>query len=130
MTFRQLKDSARELVATALSEMGFPEVEFDVSEPPRKEFGDLTCNVAFQLAKHAKKGPPKIAAELAENMQSRIRGSKGYIQSVEPHPAGYVNFKANHAMLATETLGLVLSDPSKYGYQNQLAIMHIMIEHT
>ena len=110
--------------------MGFPEVEFDISEPPRKEFGDLTCNVAFQLAKHAKKAPAKLAEELAEKMQSRMRDNRGYIQSVEPHPAGYVNFKANHAMLSTETLGLVLSDPSRYGYQKPGAGLHIIIEHT
>lgn len=125
-----MKDSARELVAATLSEMGFPEVEFDISEPPRKEFGDLTCNVAFQLAKHAKKAPAKLAEELTEKMQSRMRDSRGYIQSVEPHPAGYVNFKANHAMLSTETLGLVLRDPSRYGYQKPGAGLHIIIEHT
>ena len=110
--------------------MGFPEVEFDVSEPPRKEFGDLTCNVAFQLAKHAKKPPAKIAAELAENMQPRLLGRKGYILSVKAHPGGYVNFNANYAMLSTETLSLALSDPARYGYQKPEAGAHILIEHT
>lgn len=118
------------MVAATLSEMGFPEVEYDVSEPPRKEFGELTCNVAFQLAKHAKKAPARLAEELAEKMQARLGDSKGYIQSVEPHPAGYVNFKANHAMLSTETLGLVLRDPSRYGYQEPGEGLHIVIEHT
>ena len=125
-----MKDSARELVAVTLFEMGFPEVEFDVSEPPRKEFGDLTCNVAFQLAKHAKKPPARIAAELAENMQPRLLGKKGYILSVKAHPGGYVNFNANYAMLSTETLSLALGDPARYGYQKPGAGTHILIEHT
>jgi arginyl-tRNA synthetase len=110
--------------------MGFPEVEFDVSEPPRKEFGDLTCNVAFQLAKHAKKPPAKIAAELAENMQPRLLGRKGYILSVNAHPGGYINFNANYVMLSTETLSLALGDPARYGYQKPEAGTHILIEHT
>jgi arginyl-tRNA synthetase len=108
--------------------MGFPEVEFDVSEPPRKEFGDLTCNVAFQLAKHAKKAPAKIAAEIADAMASLA--GKEYIQSVEPHPAGYVNFKANYAALSKDSLGQALSNPERYGYPNTGSGVHVIIEHT
>jgi arginyl-tRNA synthetase len=109
--------------------MGYPEVTFDLSVPPRKEFGDLTCNVAFQLAKRAKKPPAKIATELAEAMQSSLGGS-GYISSAEPHPAGYVNFKANYETLSKETLGQVLSNPSNYGYPKYGAGAHVLIEHT
>jgi arginyl-tRNA synthetase len=109
--------------------MGYPEIEFDVSEPPRKEFGDLTCNVAFQLAKHAKKAPPKIASEFADAMQSGLKEG-GYIQSAVAHPAGYVNFKANYAMLSKETLGQVLGNPTGYGYPESSAGTHVLIEHT
>lgn len=115
------------MVAATLKKLGFPEVEFDVSEPPRKEFGDLTCNVAFQLAKHAKKAPPKIAAELAQAMQV---DAGGYVESVEAHPAGYVNFKANYAKLSADTLSQVLNNPSGYGYPQTGAGLHVLIEHT
>jgi arginyl-tRNA synthetase len=108
--------------------MGFPKVEFDISEPPRKEFGDLTCNVAFQLARHAKKAPAKLAAELAQAMQPAA--GKGYIQSIEPHPAGYVNFRANHAAITVDTLGQLFSDPANYGYPKTSAPLHVLVEHT
>jgi arginyl-tRNA synthetase len=116
--------------------MGYPaDIEFDVSEPPRREFGDLTCNVSFQLAKHAKKAPARIAIELADAMLARLDNSGGsgggrYIQSVEAHPAGYVNFKANHALLSKQTLNKVLGEPSKYGYPATGEATHVLVEHT
>ena len=115
--------------------MGYPaDIEFDVSEPPRREFGDLTCNVSFQLAKHAKKTPARIAIELAEAMLARLDnsggGGGGYIQSVEAHPAGYVNFKANHPLLSKQTLSKVLGEPSKYGYPATGEGTHVLVEHT
>lgn len=130
MTFRKLVDSARSLVSTTVRSMGYLEVEFDVSEPPRKEFGDLTCNVAFQLAKQARKPPAKIASELADALTARLADSSGYIISAEPHPAGYLNFKANHAALSTDTLGQALADPDRYGYPKTGSGVHIIIEHT
>ena len=108
--------------------MGFPDVEFDISEPPRKEFGDLTCNVAFQLARHAKKAPAKIATELAEAMGHAA--GKGYILSVEPHPAGYVNFRADYVAITVDTLGQLYSDPANYGYPKTSRPFHVLIEHT
>lgn len=123
-----MKASARDLVTATTKAMGFPDVDFDVSEPPRKEFGDLTCNVAFQLARHAKKAPAKIATELAEAMQSGA--GKGYIQSIEPHPAGYVNFRANYAAITIDTLGQLFSDPATYGYPRTETPLHVIIEHT
>lgn len=125
-----MKESARQLVRSTLASLGYPEVEFDVSEPPRKEFGDLTCNVAFQLAKHAKKPPARIAAELAQELASRLASAAGYILSAEPHPAGYVNFRANYEMLSRETLSRALEKPARYGYPDAVDAKHIVIEHT
>lgn len=110
--------------------MGYPEVEFDVTEPPRREFGDLTCNVAFQLARHAKKPPVAISRELTAAMLPQLREQAGYIRSAEAHPAGYVNFTANHSVLSRETLGRVLGDPEEYGYLKSGAAVSIFVEHT
>lgn len=127
MTFRALVDEARKLVSEVLA--GYPEVVFDVSEPPRKEFGDLTCNVAFPLSKQLKKAPAKIAAELIEGLRSRI-GENSLIKAVEPHPAGHINFYANYAKLAPLTLSQVLARPEAYGHLDAGQGRHVVIEHT
>jgi arginyl-tRNA synthetase len=127
MTFRVLIDEVRELVSSALASAGYPLIAFDVSEPPQKEFGDLSCNVAFLLSKHLKKSPPKIATELAESLRLRIQGS--YLLSTDA-AGGYLNFKANYARLSPATLSYALANPQKYGYHNSGQGRHIVIEHT
>jgi arginyl-tRNA synthetase len=127
VTFRILIGQVRGLVAAAVEKAGYPAVDFDVSEPPRKEFGDLTCNVAFQLSKHAKKAPPKIAGELIERISPQ---PDSFVLSAEPHPAGYINFQANYSKLSTSTLAQLLQDPDKYGYYDSGKGSHVIIEHT
>jgi arginyl-tRNA synthetase len=127
MTFRLFKDDVRRLIGQALSDAGYPAVDFDVSEPPQKEFGDLSCNVGFLLAKHAKKPPQKLAAELAEAIGPQIKGT--YILSAEP-AGGHVNFKADYSRLSLATLAQVLKNPDNYGYPDSGQGRHIVIEHT
>lgn len=127
MTFRILIEQVRGLVAAAVEKAGYPAVDFDISEPPRKEFGDLTCNVAFQLSKHAKKAPQKIAGELIGRISPQ---PDSFVLSAEPHPAGYINFKANYARLSTSTLAQLLRDPDRYGYYDSGKGSHVIIEHT
>jgi arginyl-tRNA synthetase len=128
MTFRLFKDDVRRVVQQALDDAGYPRVNFDVSEPPQKEFGDLSCNVGFLLAKHAKKPPAKVAAELAERLKQKIRNT--LVLSVEAHPAGHINFKADYARLSPATLAQVLKNPGSYGYHDSGQGRHIVIEHT
>ena len=92
MTFRFFKNDVRRLVEQAIGDAKYQKVDFDLPEPPQKEFGDLSCNAAFLLAKHAKKPPPKIAIELAEAIKPNIRDT--YVLSVEP-AGGHVNLKAD-----------------------------------
>jgi arginyl-tRNA synthetase len=127
MTFRVLIHQVRELVSSALTSAGYPVIEFDVSEPPQKGFGDLSCNVAFLLSKHLKKPPQKIATELAESIRLHIQNS--YILSTTT-AAGYLNFKANYAWFSPATLSFALSNPQKYGYHDSGQGKHIVIEHT
>ena len=126
MTFRLFKEDVRRLVGQALRDAGYPVVDFDVSEP-QKEFGDLACNVGFLLAKHAKKPPQKIVAEVAEAIRPHIKGT--YILSAEP-AGGHVNFKADYSRLSRVILEKALKNPDSYGYLDSGRGQHILIEHT
>lgn len=127
MTFRLFRNDVRRLVKQALDNAGYPAVEFDVSEPPQKEFGDLSCNVAFLLARHAKKPPQKIAAELVEAIRLNIKDT--CVLSAET-AGGHINFKADYSRLSPATLGQVLKSPENYGYPDSGQGRHIVIEHT
>jgi arginyl-tRNA synthetase len=129
MTFRRLVEETRQVVTDSLASAGYPSVQFDVSEPPRKEFGDLTCNVAFPLSKQLKKAPAKIAQELIEHIRPLIKPGS-LVLSAEPHPAGYVNFSANHAVLSMSTLAGVLASPDNYGHIDAGQCKRMVIEHT
>ncbi len=129
MTFRLFRDEVHRLVKQSLDSAGYPAIEFDVSEPPQKEFGDLSCNVGFLLAKHAKKPPQRIAAELAEAIMPSIKGGTTYVLSVET-AGGHINFKADYSRLSSSTLEQVLKRPASYGYHDSGHGRHIVIEHT
>ncbi len=127
MTLRVLIQQVREIVGDAVKSAGYPAVEFDVTEPPQKEFGDLSCNVAFLLSKPAKKPPPRVATELVEALKPRVKDT--YILSAEP-AGGHINFKADYARLSPTTLAQVLKNPETYGYHDSGKGRHIVIEHT
>lgn len=135
MTFSNFKQQTYNAVFESITKkLSYPAVSFDVSEPPRKEFGDLTCNVTFLLSKQLRMAPPKIAQELIENgikpYLAENQAKFKFIKSVEPHPAGYINFRFDPAILAQDTLGCALRNPDRYGYVEHGVPQHIVIEHT
>src|SRR5919202_1853947 len=72
MTFRCVIDEIHKAIISGLEKLGYYDSaqekvqKFDVTEPTRKEYGDLACNVAFQLSKKYKKRPFDIANEIVE----------------------------------------------------------------
>ena len=126
-----------------MSEGKGKEIEtFDISEAPRKELGDITCNVAFKLSKRLKRHPYEIAIGLVEKelnplIQEHQKNREGQtilpslsmLISAEAHPAGYINFRLNFAALATATLKEIITNPN-YGFCDIGNGKHAIIEHT
>src|SRR5574337_1777889 len=96
MTLRLLFDEIRANVQKISSDLGYPDVDFEVSEASKPEFGDVSCNIGFLLAKPLKKRPSEISESIAE----RYRQHKGdMVSDVNVHPSGYLNFIANNHSL-------------------------------
>jgi arginyl-tRNA synthetase len=135
LTFRLLINEIRQAISISLSNLSYSQQDFNISESPRKEFGDLSCNVAFLLSKKLKRRPFDIANEIIEKeLKPYIEKKKAidamsFILSVESHPSGYINFKANIANLAFHTLNDVLKN-SRYGFSNIGHSQNVIIEHT
>jgi arginyl-tRNA synthetase len=134
MTFRILLNEIRDVISHSLRDLGASSKDLALSEPPRKEYGDVTCNLAFQLSKKNKKRPFDIADEIVEKkikpyLSERRINSTSFILSVEAHPAGYINFTINHQELARSTLSEVLNNP-RFGFYEFGNGKHVTVEHT
>ncbi|MCP8313111.1 MAG: arginine--tRNA ligase, partial [archaeon] len=69
MSFREFKEDVKRRVELAIGEADFPMIDFEPFEPPRIEFGDLSVNVAFIIAK--KLGINSL--EVAEAIGDKLR---------------------------------------------------------
>lgn len=101
MSFGRFLRQARSGVLGALSgaQRG---ADFEVG-PARPGFGDAACNAPFLLAKKEGRPPAQIAQELA----SRCR-AEGLVLWCRAHPSGYLNFGADDAALASESVRAAL----------------------
>jgi arginyl-tRNA synthetase len=141
MTFRCAIDEIRKALASALESLGYSdsvqEVQnFDISEPARKEYGDLACNIAFPLSKKYKKRPFDIANEIVEkhlkpyvSKKQKNNESSSFILSAETHASGYINFRVNFTKLAESVLDSILDD-SNFGLSDFGHATRVLIEHT
>ena len=125
MTLRLLFDEIRSRLEQISEELGFQPVEFEISEAERPEFGDVSCNIAFLLAKNLKKRPFEIADIISKQYQK----NKGkLVKEIIAHQSGYVNFVANFAELNKSTMTSAMQ--KKYGDISVGKHLKIAVEHT
>ena len=131
MTFQRFKDQIDDVMSDSLRNMGHKDQEYELLEPSKKEFGDITCNVAFLLGKKLNKSPYEIASTIVKNYlkDSIQKQQPSYIASVEAHPVGYINFKADCIKLGGITLKTVLQDKN-YGFVDIGKGKKVIVEHT
>jgi len=105
----------------------FPLPSILLEVPPNLEFGELAASVCFELAKHAKKAPRKIAAELVQAID--VTGCQ-LVESVQAAGAGYVNFHVNSETFSRLTLESIRELDAEYGYVKTCEPKKILLEHT
>ncbi|MEX0763923.1 MAG: arginine--tRNA ligase [Nitrosopumilaceae archaeon] len=125
MTLRLLLDEIKLNTKRICTKLNYPQTEFEVTEASRSEFGDVSCNVAFLLAKLLKKKPFDIAKQISEEYQKNLGQ---FVKQVVPHTSGYVNFFANYSALNTSTITASLD--KNYGSVNIGNKTKIVVEHT
>jgi len=84
---KDIRRTLRHLLTTAVQDrfnVGLSEIVMET--PPQPELGDIAFTVAFDLAKHAKRAPRKIAEELASVLRDIEE-----VKKVEIAGAGYLN---------------------------------------
>lgn len=131
MTFKLFRNEIDELVKNTLDKIGNREQKYDLLEPPNQVLGDISCNVAFLLSKDLKKSPREIASELVIKWIRPDIESKKYtfVDSVEAHSTGYINFKLNFLVLGAATFRGILKE-QRYGFEDLGKRRKVMLEHT
>ena len=124
MAFQVLLDEIKSNVSKSLEELDYPDVTFTV-EPAKKDFGDVSCNVCFLLAKDLKKKPNEIAQKITTTYQKHL---SELVSKVEAHPSGYLNFFANMAKFSELVLKNSLKDD--FGFIDIGKKSRIVVEHT
>ncbi len=111
-----IKDLDREGIAKLTFPGGaqFPEIELEV--PRDKSHGDLSTNVALQIAKYSRKNPVPYALTLAERINISLKRShlKEAIDKAESKPPGFINFWFSKKYLL-ESLEYISAKKSRYG---------------
>src|SRR6267143_1687359 len=125
MTLRLLFDEIRSNLKQISGELNYPQVDFEVSEASRSEFGDVRCNIAFLLAKNLKKRPFEIAGIISKEYR---KNTSKFVKEVTAHPSGYVNYVANFVELNNSTMKS--ASQKQYGDINVGKNLKIVVEHT
>ena len=125
MTLRLVYDEIRLGVDKVCNALGYPKVEFDVSEASRPEFGDVSCNIGFLLAKALKKRPLDVSQSIADEYKKNLGE---YVSEVSVHASGYLNFVANYSLLVPRVIHSSLR--ASYGSVDLGKNSKMVIEHT
>ncbi|TVP39869.1 arginine--tRNA ligase [Candidatus Nitrosocosmicus arcticus] len=111
------------------------EVNFEITEPHVKDFGDFSTNICFLLAKKLKKSPNEIADHIVNTIlpTSRILiNNNGLIETVSFINPGFINFKINNKVFVNEFFKEGTNN-SKFDTENKNISNSnelILIEHT
>lgn len=124
MTFKILLEEIYLNIQKIIDELELPQVSF-VVEPTKLNFGDVTCNVSFLLAKHLKKKPYDVAKIISEKYRPYLGK---LIKKVDAHQSGYINFFVNYSHLNAIILKASVKD--NYGFLDLGKKSRIVVEHT
>jgi len=118
-----LVNAIRQKVSEVISKAYGSEIEFEVEIPPRKEFGDLSTNVAMKLAKTLKKNPREIAQEIVKSLDEDPSFDR-----IEIMGPGFINFFLSNELLRG-VVKTVLEKKDEYGRENVGNGMKVQFEY-
>lgn len=93
-----------------LASKNITDISIISQKPKQKEFGDLSVNLAMQLASRLKKAPRQIAEEI----KSQINSEPKYIAKIEIAGPGFLNFYFSSENIFSG-LQTILTAGKKYG---------------
>lgn len=105
-----MSDLLREALTRVATEFGAPDLEYSLERPRDPSHGDLSTNLAMQLAKRERSNP----RAMADRVVAALALPTSAVQAVEIAGPGFINFR-----LAADTLAAdharILSEGAAYG---------------
>ncbi len=114
------------LIGQALGGLGAAEVAVQLERPKVAEHGDLSCNVAMQVARSLKKSPREIAQAIADALRVNPAAG-GLIESVEVAGPGFINLRLA-ASAKQAVVHEVLRGRESYGSSTDGGGRKVMVE--
>jgi arginyl-tRNA synthetase len=131
MSLRSLRKEANLVVDKILLDKKIDCINYTLTEPQNTEFGELTSNIAFQLAQRFHSNPYLVAKELVESLSIQLnkQTSQGsLLKTIEAHPSGHINFRAAWDVYPKAVISEILDDG--YGKFDFGRGRRVTIEHT
>ena len=124
MTFLELLSKVRHNINEIIKSQEYGDVHFSV-DSSKPGFGDITCNVAFLLAKRLKQNPYEISKIISSLYVIKPNSE---FKSVTAHPTGNLNFEINYEFFNNHVISEALRD--NYPFLDIGKNEKIVVEHT
>jgi len=95
--------------------------------PPKKDMGQLGCNVAFQLTRLRKNHPPNIARDIVAGLDRTLFRLVRDVRVADP---GFINFYLDERAYARLVLDAIAADGDRYGRGEPDDDRHVVIRQT
>ena len=131
MSLRNLRKEAVLLIDKLLQERKIDGINYTLVEPPNNAFGELTSNIAFQLAQRFNSTPYLVAKDLVDSLLIQLnnqRTRESLLNTIDAHPSGHINFRADWNVYPKAVIGEILDD--SYGKFDFGKGKRVIIEHT
>tara|TARA_X000000950_G_scaffold61984_1_gene75617 strand:- start:4375 stop:6009 length:1635 start_codon:yes stop_codon:yes gene_type:complete len=87
---KKLKTYLSENISSTLKFLSLPNVDFNLTQPKKKEFGDLSSNLPLLIGSKQKTNPLDIGRLISENLKEK---KLKYIFDINVTAPGFLNFK-------------------------------------
>lgn len=102
-----------QLLKNYLEDKKYSNINLQLEKPKNKEFGDLSANIALQLASRLKSNPRKIAEEIKRNLNF----DKNIVEKIEIAGPGFINFYIASSSIQS-SLAKILEEKDNFGKSN------------
>lgn len=98
------------IMASALHSLGWPAIDIAIERPKQESFGDYATPTAMSLARHLRKAPRLLAAELV----GHLRYDQELISEISIDGPGFINFRLGPAYWQAQ-LATILQERENFG---------------
>lgn len=125
-----MKDEILKIIKESVDSLALPGsptengIEFEVSVPKKKEFGDFSTNAALVIGSLKGENPREVARKIVEAIDRR---QHGFIERLDIAGPGFINFFVNETLFESQ-LREILRLGAKYGASHEGSGQRVIVE--